>query len=180
MQRYVAFLRAINVGGRTVKMDVLRGRLEALGYANVESFIASGNLIFEAGRKTPEALEAEIERELRTALGYEVATFLRTTAELAAVAAFDPFPSGGPFHSSSVGFLREAPGTEAEARVLAARSEVDDLRVHGRELWWLARTRSQESKISGATLEKALGQPMTLRNVTTVRKLAAKYPPKEG
>ena len=53
----------------------------------------------------------------------------------------------------------------------------DDLHIHDRELYWLARTRMSDSPITGARLEKALGLPTTLRNVNTVRKLAAKYPP---
>ena len=91
MPRYIAFLRAINVGGHTVKMDVLRQQFEALGFANVETFIASGNVIFETTAKNTRTLEKKIEQQLRAALGYEVATFIRTEAELAAIAQYQPF-----------------------------------------------------------------------------------------
>ncbi|MBL8057084.1 MAG: DUF1697 domain-containing protein, partial [Anaerolineales bacterium] len=92
MPRCIAFLRAINVGGHTVKMDVLRRHFQSLGYSEVETFIASGNVIFTTPRRQLAALEAEIAGRLEAALGYAVATFIRTEAELADLAAYQPFP----------------------------------------------------------------------------------------
>ena len=69
-QRSIAFLRAINVGGHTVKMDRLRTLFEELGYANVATYIASGNVIFEMPRMSTQTLEAQIEHHLQQALGY--------------------------------------------------------------------------------------------------------------
>ena len=91
MPRFVAFLRAINVGGHVVKMDQLRQLFEALGFAKVETFIASGNVIFEAKSKDTNALQRRIEKHLHQALGYEVVTFLRTLEELDKVANHRPF-----------------------------------------------------------------------------------------
>ena len=175
--RSIAFLRAINVGGRRVKMDALRAIVAELGYAEVETFIASGNVIFRAGRTTPAALEAELEAHLRASLGYEVETFVRTDAELAEIAAFDPFPDSGPVHSVSVGFLKVAPTAEGRDRVHAAGNENEELLVHGREVYWLARVPVMDSTIWKGGVDRALGGPTTFRNVTTVRKLVAKYPP---
>jgi uncharacterized protein (DUF1697 family) len=76
MTVHIAFLRAINIGGRTVKMDHLRSLFESLGYGEVETFIASGNVIFQSPDEDTRALEQQIEAHLRQALGYEVATFL--------------------------------------------------------------------------------------------------------
>jgi uncharacterized protein (DUF1697 family) len=91
VQRYIAFLRAINVGGHTVKMNQLRELFAAIELANVETFIASGNVIFETPEADAQALERRIERQLLASLGYAVATFLRTPTELAAVAGYQPF-----------------------------------------------------------------------------------------
>ena len=179
MQRYIAFLRAINVGGHTVKMDQLRGLFAELAFANVETFIASGNVIFEAQTKQPQALERQIEDHLRQALGYAVATFIRSPAELAAVAAYQPFaPAEHEAAGSSlyVGFLPAPPADEARRKLIALSTEVDEFHIHQREIYWLARQGMGRSTISGALLEKTLGLPATMRNVTTVRKLAAKYP----
>src|SRR5580765_8114539 len=92
MTRLVAFLRAINVGGHTVEMVKLKKLFEQLAFSGVETFIASGNVIFDAPKATPAALEKKIAAHLEKALGYEVGTFLRTPVELAAVLAHRAFP----------------------------------------------------------------------------------------
>jgi uncharacterized protein (DUF1697 family) len=172
MPRYVALLRAINVGGHTVKMDQLRTLFEALGFANVSTFIASGNVLFDSPEKDAAKLEQRIEAQLGQSLGYEVATFLRTPAEIAAAAAHEPVPrtDGDALY---VTFLRTAPDAEAAARLAALGSDDDRFAVHGRELYWWTRGRLSDSRITGAQLEKAMRQPGTSRNLTTVRKLAA-------
>lgn len=180
MERYIAFLRAINVGGHTVKMDLLRGQFVGLGYAGVETFIASGNVIFETPEADARALERQIEAHLRAALGYEVATFLRTPAELAAVARHEAFAAaetGAEGALLSVAFLGAPPEEPAARRVLALGGPADGLHIHGREVYWLRRPPAGESRLGGAALERALGAPATVRNITTVRRLAAKYPP---
>ena len=91
MIRYIAFLRAINVGGHTVKMENLRHLFESLDFSNVQTFIASGNVVFDAKEKSARSLEKKIEKRLREALGYDVATFIRTDAELAEIADYKPF-----------------------------------------------------------------------------------------
>jgi len=176
MTKYVALLRAINVGSHTVKMDHLRSLFEALGFANVETFIASGNVIFDSNSRSPQALERKIEKHLQAALGYEVATFIRGTAELKAVAAYEPFLNNEG-HALYVGFVANEPGAQAKQKLQACCGEIDDLHVQGREVYWLCRaTRLSDSKFSGALLEKILGMRATFRNSTTVRKIAAKYP----
>ena len=178
MPKYVAFLRAINVGGHTVKMDDLRRRFESLGLSDVETFIASGNVIFDSPRAGAKALEREIESSLEQALGYKVATFLRTTRELAAVARHKPFAAAELEAEGNVlyvAFLADKPGEEAARKLLSYATAVDDFRVEGREVYWLRRKGLGESKFSGALLERALGAQATVRNSTTVRKLAAKY-----
>ncbi|MDQ3930105.1 MAG: DUF1697 domain-containing protein [Chloroflexota bacterium] len=178
MPRLFAFLRAINVGGHTVKMDHLRGLFEELGFSKVETFIASGNVIFESDESGTQALESRIEDHLQAALGYEVATFIRTEAELADIAQYQPFPveqadTGGSLY---IAFLKATTTTQAQHDLMAFRTDIDDFHVHGREVYWLCRTSLSQSTFSGARLEKTLGMPATLRNVTTVQKLAAKYP----
>ncbi len=176
MTVFIAFLRAINVGGRTVKMDHLRSLFEALGYTDVATFIASGNVIFRSPAKNTRATEQQIEAHLRASLGYEVATFVRTAAEVAGIAAYTPFPSDEIENNTLyIGFLQAPPSDEALDKLAALRTPLDEFHVHSRELYWLCRTTISQSRISGAQIERALCMPTTLRNVTTVRKLAAKY-----
>ncbi len=179
MTRYVALLRAINVGGRNIKMAHLRELFEALGFSNVETFIASGNVIFDSQTQDARMLEKRIEDHLRESLGYEVATFVRSASELADISRHRPFaPSDLDAEGTSlyIGFLSAPPSAEAQEKIMTFRSEVDDFIVHGREVYWLCRTKMSESAFSGALLEKTMTMPATMRNATTVRKLAAKVP----
>jgi uncharacterized protein (DUF1697 family) len=175
MSRWVALLRAINVGGHVVKMEKLRTLFEEAGFTDVETVIASGNVLFSTGARDPGALETKIERHLAAALGYEVATFLRSPDEMQAVAEFDPFPGEvEEGHTLSVAFLKQHPGDQVAQRLRGMRTDYDELLVHGRELYWLARGRSSDSTVWRTPMEKILGGPATSRNVTTVRKLAAR------
>src|SRR4029079_916661 len=106
MVRYIAFLRAINVGGRVVKMDRLRAMFEALGFTDVETFIASGNVLFSTPGRSAAALERRITSQLRDTLGYDVATFVRSVEEVVRIAAHDPFAASTakPYHAIYVLF----------------------------------------------------------------------------
>ena len=176
MTKYIAFLRAINVGGHVVKMEHLRRLFESLGFSGVETFIASGNVLFETGSGAVAALEKKIEIKLREALGYEVATFIRTAEELKAIAAYKAFPQArlAAAAAFNVAFLKSALDAEANRKVMALRTDIDDFHVHGRELYWLCGKKQSESTFSNAVLEKTTGRPSTLRGFGTVQKLAAK------
>lgn len=176
MPRYVGFLRAVNVGGRVVKMERLRQLFEETGFTGVSTHLASGNVLFTAGRGRSTTHEAKLERALGAGLGWEVATFLRTPAEMAAVVERLPFPAEevATAHAVYVGFLKAPPAPEAHALLHGLRTPTDALEVHGRELYWLCRVRTAASELSGASLEKALKLAATFRNMTTVRAVAAK------
>lgn len=176
--KYVAFLRAINVGGHTVKMDHLRTLFESMGFANVETLIASGNVIFDSKSKSAGSLEQKIEKQLREALGYEVITFIRTVAEVAEVVrypCFDRSELEKPGNILYVGFMTTSPPAAAKKKLASLADKVNDFCVHERQVYWLRRTGSGESEYSGGLIEKTLGVPVTFRNSTTVKKIGAKY-----
>jgi uncharacterized protein (DUF1697 family) len=177
MPRYIALLRAINVGGHIVKMDFLRSLFESLGFSNVETFIASGNVVFGAASKNAQILERQIESRLREALGYEVATFIRTDAELAAIANHKPFSQSelDDAVALNIAFLSNRLDAESAQRLMGLRTDIDDFHIHGQEIYWLCRKKQSESKISNAVFERTLGQKSTLRGANTVKKMAAKY-----
>lgn len=178
MHRYIAFLRAINVGGHTVKMEYLRAQIESLGFSKVETFIASGNVIFESPATNTQTLETQIEGHLQQALGYAVATFIRSRSDLAAIADYQPFPElerDSAEHTLAIAFLQAEPSDQARHKLMAFRTDIDDFHIHEREIYWLTGKRMSDSTFSGALLEKTIGMPATMRNATTVRKLAAKY-----
>jgi len=178
MPKYVAFLRAINVGGHTVKMDYLRRLFEAMGFSNVETFIASGNVIFDSTSKSSKALEGKIEDYLFENLGYKVAGFVRSTTELAEVARYKPFAESELNAEGNIlyiGFVADRPSEESKQRLLSYATKIDDFHVYGREVYWLCRKKLGESDFPGARFEKTLGMQATLRNSNTVRRIAAKY-----
>ena len=176
MTKCVALLRAINVGGHNVKMADLRTHFVALRLSSVETFIASGNVLFTSRAADVALLESRVETRLQKSLGYAVDTFIRTSDEIIAAAAFTPFSTPARLGESSklsVGFLKTPLDTDRQARVLALAGDDNDFVFRGREFYWWTVGNSSDSTITGAKLERALGQPTTMRNVTTVRKLAA-------
>ncbi len=177
MPRYVAFLRAVNVGGRVVKMDALKKIVESMGFTGVESFIASGNLAFSS--KGTRGLDTKIATELQRALGYEVPAFVRTLDELGALAAHCPFPEKAVVACPTyvIGFLSKQLAAEGGSRLSALETREDRFHVRGRDFWWLSKLSQARPAITGRQLEKALGQPTTLRNVNTIRRMAKRYCP---
>lgn len=180
MPRCIAFLRALNVGGHTVKMTHLKSIFESLGFSDVETFIASGNVIFKTKGPASSAMAKKIEARLKDELGYEVETFIRTDAEVVALSqlvAFSPEEVAGA-HMVYCGFLR-APLTAHAAVALETFNTANEVFRHtGKEIHFLSRISMADSKFSNAKFERQLGVPTTFRNVNTIARLAKKYPPK--
>jgi uncharacterized protein (DUF1697 family) len=174
MPKYVAFLRAVNVGGHIVKMSHLRELFERLKFSNVETFIASGNVIFDSPSKNTRALEKQIETMLQQTFGYAVSTFVRSVSEIAAINQLIPSKLDGG-NTLYIAFTRTEPSSEAKRKLLPFKSDVDDFQIAGSEVYWFSRKTISESKFSQAQLERILGMPATIRNANTVKRLAAKY-----
>lgn len=179
MMRYIAFLRAINVGGRNVKMEVFRQLFGGLGFSQVATYIASGNVVFETPRRNTSALEAEIAAALHAALGFQVAAFVRTVAEVGRLVEEIPFSPDQLAAASAlnVAFLHEPLDDEQMTRLMGLRTDIDDFAVLGCEIYWLCRKKQSESRVSNAVLERTLGVPATLRGIKTLQKMAAKFGP---
>ena len=178
MTQYLAFLRAINVGGHTTRMDDLRKLFGELGYSRVETFIASGNVFFDTLSEDTRTLEAQIEAKLSASLGYDVPTFLRTTREVSALGVYQAFSpaqldTAGAYN---VAFLKETPSDIAIRKLMALKNDIDDFHVHQREIYWLCKVKQSDSKFSNAVLEKTLRGLSTLRGVSTIQKITKKYP----
>jgi uncharacterized protein (DUF1697 family) len=178
MFRFVAFLRAINVGGgRTVKMQALRQAFESLGFSGVTTFIASGNVIFETTTKNTRTLERRIEKRLRETLGYEVPTFIRTPAELSKIANYKPFRQSKPDAATSINiiFLVDRLNERFKQKIKELRTNTDAFAVHGREIYWLRRRKQNGGPFSTVPLEKTLGHPFTIRGADTIKRISSKY-----
>jgi uncharacterized protein (DUF1697 family) len=158
-------------------MDTLRQVFEALGFSSVETFIASGNVVFETEATDTGALERKIEMELQQELGYEVATFVRTADEIAAIVTYRPFgdlenEGGAEVH---VVFMVDRLDRQLQQEVIEVSTDSDIFRVPGREVYWLRRHKQGGLPFSTAALEKVLRRPFTVRGARTVQKIVAKY-----
>jgi uncharacterized protein (DUF1697 family) len=177
VNRYVAFLRGMNLGGRRIRNEELRAEFEALGFAEVACFRASGNVVFETEPADEAALRERIEAGLGEALGYAVPVFLRDAAELRAVAAREPFDAAALSASQGklqIAFLSAAPGGADREAALGLASDEDRLAIEGRELYWLPCGGMSESDLDLKAIAAVLG-PTTIRTKGTVEQIVAKH-----
>jgi uncharacterized protein (DUF1697 family) len=178
MDRHVAFLRGMNLGGRRIKNEELRRHFEEIGLEEVATFRASGNVVFATPEQEAEAkLARRVEAELGERLGYEVPVFLRSVEEVAAIAAREPFDPRAVAKSKGklqVSLLGKKPSAGAKKKALAAATDDDLLAVEGRELYWLPSGGISESGLDWKPIDAALG-PGTIRTMGTIEQIAAKY-----
>jgi uncharacterized protein (DUF1697 family) len=174
MKRYIAFLRAVNVGGTTIiKMSDLKRMFESFGLENVETFIQTGNVIFDSDETKAAMLEEQIENQLAKAFGKRLRLFVRTTREVAAMVEACPFDPQ-PGETAYVAILEKKPDKKSIDALLSFSSEADDFAVIGKEVFNLRHDRDA-SIFSNNFIEKTLSVAGTTRNMTTIKKLAGKY-----
>ncbi|MFM0740451.1 DUF1697 domain-containing protein [Paraburkholderia xenovorans] len=163
MSAYAAFLRAVNVGGTgKLPMAELRAMCESIGFSNVRTYIASGNVVFDS--KLAEAkVKAKLERSLEAYAGKRVGVLVRTGAELAAVLSANPFKDAAPNRTVAI-FLDAPPAADVLSDVSGQQAE--ELAVGKREIYVHYRQGIAHSKlkIPGAT-------EGTARNMNTIAKL---------
>jgi uncharacterized protein (DUF1697 family) len=169
----IAFLRAVNLGKRTVTMASLVEIVEGLGYDDVWTHINSGNVVFDA-TGAREAIERRLESSFEGAFGFELTTFVRTAAELRKAMAVEPF-SVGSGDTYFLTFLKSAP-TSAQRRSLERlTNKFDTLVVEGRDVHWRMHGKSTDTKLKTKDWEGIIGRHRsTSRNMTMLRKLVAK------
>jgi uncharacterized protein (DUF1697 family) len=178
MERYVAFLRGMNLGKRRIKNPELVGHFEAMGLEDVATFRASGNVVFvDPAGETESKLQKRVEKELDERLGYDVAVFLRSAKEVAAIAARDPFPAQAIEASKGkpqVVLLGRKPTAKAKKALGEITPDGDLMAIEGRELHWLPTVGLSETELDTKTLDGALGKGTT-RTAGTIEQIAAKY-----
>jgi len=178
MDRHVAFLRGMNLGNRRIKNEELRRHFEGMGFEEVATFRASGNVIFSTPKREAEGkLAARVEAELDERLGYDVPVFLRSAAELAAVVAQEPFDQKAVAKSKGklqVSFLKKKPTAAAKKKALALATDEELLAIEGRELYWLPSGGISESDLDLKAIDAALGAG-TIRTMGTIEQIAAKF-----
>jgi uncharacterized protein (DUF1697 family) len=174
MTRYVAFLRAVNLGRRRVPMAEAREALEALGYDDVASFVNSGNLLLTSSAKAID-VERAVRAELETRFGFEVTTFVRTAAQVRSLATDKPFGPLAATHTHFVLLPLEPLSARDRTTVQAMSNEHDQVVVVGGDVHWLIRSKSTDTTLGPKQWRDALpGNPTTARNTTMLAKLVAK------
>src|SRR5882724_11398367 len=138
MPIYISMLRGINVGGnRLVKMDKLRASFEGLGFEKVQTYIQSGNVIFKAGKTSPEKLSRKIEGQLTKQFGFEILVITRTLEELGQAIAGNPFlkERGLDPQTLHVAFFSEVPAADARKELGALTKLPDRCQIVAGELF---------------------------------------------
>jgi uncharacterized protein (DUF1697 family) len=176
MPTYIAFLRAVNVGGRKYPMAELRALLTDAGYADVATHIQTGNVLLRTPTRSATKVAADLERLFAEDRGFDVSTVVLTPAELAQVArdADEIAAEHPPEHGHYVSLLKDEPSRAAAGRMEAHGYPDETAVVRGRAVHLLYDKPYHEAKVSNALVEKLLGVA-TNRNVKVVRALADKW-----
>jgi uncharacterized protein (DUF1697 family) len=166
MTAFVALLRAVNVGGTgKLPMTELTATCEKLGFEQVQTYIASGNVVFKSG-KSEKAVKAALDAALLSYFGKPVGVLVRTAAEMKQVLADNPFPKAAPNHTVAI-FLDAAPPADALRSVSGAAGE--EVRLGKREIY----VNYAEVHMARSKLKVPAGKSGTARNMNTIAKLAA-------
>lgn len=171
--RYVALLRAINVGGTAkLPMAALRDLCAAIGWRDVRTYIQSGNAVFEADGR-PAALEAALEEAVAARFGFRRPVLVRSAAQWAAYAAGSPFPDAERDSPNRLMLCLPKAGLAGGAETLLQEraSAGEQVRRAGDALWVLFRDGAGSSKLTPHVLDRAAGSPVTARNWRTVTKI---------
>ncbi len=165
------------MGKRRIAMAKLVEIFEGLGHQDVASFIASGNIIFSSRKRKISSIETTASKALNDTLGYEVEVFVRTAEDLIKIGDSKRFEdqesNGATLH---VGFMRHALDSGTKAAFEAVKTAEDTFYVVGREFYWVCYTKMSQSKVWELPEARNLDLPScTLRNISTIRKLVAKF-----
>lgn len=172
----IAFLRAVNVGGRgTIQMNALRRIFEAAGCTEVRTWIQSGNVIYRAPGSAGAALRGRIGRGLAKHLGQDVGVAYRSVRELQQSVDASPFGSleEGPDVGFYVGFLIATPRRRSRLPLSSAKDGLEVVGMTKHEVFVVSRRVKGRHGFPNNLIEKDLGVPATTRNWNTVRKVLA-------
>jgi len=176
MPAIVSLLRAVNLPGHNkVTMEALRDLYTSLGLGEVQTYVASGNVVFKTDAKDMARLQKRIEDGIEKTFGFRTGVMLRTSDELKDIIRRNPFAkrSGIEPNRLVVSFLTGEPGPESKEKIVQIKVGPEELYLDGRELYIYYPDGIGTSKLTAAVLERALKVEGTARNWNTVTKLLA-------
>jgi uncharacterized protein (DUF1697 family) len=174
--RYVALIRAINVGGHSViKMADLRRLVESLGFEDVSTYIQTGNVLFKSAESNRGKLTALIEEGIEAETGYKTTVFVRTPDELQTAADNNPFnpevhEDYRDFRSHII-FLSAEPSQENIQKIMAIEGSDYKFTVKGRVFYYAYHRKYEGHTRRNINFEKVLGETGTARTYKVVDKL---------
>jgi uncharacterized protein (DUF1697 family) len=171
--RNVALLRGVNLGARNkVAMSDLRKLLAGLGFADVQTYVQSGNAVFTSAGRRPAGLARDIEKAIAAELGLDVKVLVRTGAELRAAIDANPLPAREPANFLFAHFLSERPEASALAAVDPDGYAPEEFAVGDRVVYVWCPNGMQKAKLTHNFWERRLKVVVTARNWNTVTRLA--------
>ena len=182
MPRYVAFLGSINVGGNRLTMAELRAALESEGFVEVETVVASGNVLFDHDERPTRGLEEKLEHLLRHRFGMRSIAAVRSRDEVAAAVAENPFAASGEPNMVHTMFL-DSDADPTQFRVLLADHEgrgPEKLALGDRALYIDYVEGVGTSRLTAPFIEKQLGRRGTARNMRSLARILAKMDEKRS
>jgi uncharacterized protein (DUF1697 family) len=169
MSTCVAFLRGINLGSTNkISMAELRSMAEELGYADVATYINSGNLVLHTS-KTATTVERELAQAISNRFGHKIDVVVRTLAQLEKILAQNPFPDGNP-SQVTVAFLTKAPPPQAKPKLAAIAAEHEPFQFAGKNIYVNYSQGLGRSKLA-EKFSSIVGVSSTVRNIRTVEKV---------
>jgi uncharacterized protein (DUF1697 family) len=168
---YVAFLRGVNLGPTNkISMPALRAMAEDLGYADVATYINSGNLILSSAKKA-DTVEREISKTIKDTFGRPIDVTVRTPAQLKKILAENPYPDGNP-SQVTVAFLARAPAKDAKDKVATVAKDYEPFTIAGQQVYVNYSQGIGRSKLA-EKFSDIIGVSSTVRNIRTVDKVLA-------
>lgn len=174
MTKYLAILRGINVGGkRRLKMSDLKALFESLGFSKVQTYIQSGNVIFETSENNSDQISKEIEKAILERYNYKVPVIIRTASELKKAIAANPYyvPEEKDVKGLHLTFLKAKPGENEIQKAMEANFAPDEFEILGKHIYLHCQGKYSDSKLSNTFFESKLKIPGTTRNWRTMLKL---------
>jgi uncharacterized protein (DUF1697 family) len=176
MQTYIAMLRGINVSGKKViKMERLRATFAELGFSNVQTYVQSGNVVFEASNNSAAVLRGKIEQKILRDFSFSVPVFLKTSREMEEVIKCNPFLKDSAIDQTKlhVTFLSDAPPGSAPGLLQSLAAGLEQFHIVGREIFLYCPHGYGNTKLSNTAIERKLSIGATTRNWTTAKTLLA-------
>ncbi len=170
----ISMLRGVNLGAhKRIKMDALRDLYESLGFRDPQTYVQSGNVLFKTSERSLASLVKRIEAGIEETFGFHSDVIVRTPAEMQSVIARNPFASRSGIEPNKllVTFLAGDPTPEARAKIAEIKTDPEELRLDGRELYIYYPNGMGRTKLNAASIERVLKLSGTARNWNSVKNM---------